>query len=785
MKKRRILLFFGVALSAVVLFEACRNPIMERWWEEREHSPTTPEGKSGANFGFVFFDANGGEPQPRPLRVLYGNQIPRLRAMTNIVNGRHQGFAGWFDEQGNQWNFETRQLRKEDDADEDGIITLRAKWSPAAYTVSFVTNFEQLSSPPLNQYGQEITVDDQHVIHGGSVIEPPVMPTGDGHGLVGWFLSNGHPFHSSHDNDSLWGRQWNFANDTVTDRIILYARWSMQTRTVHLQVNGGTRPDGQAISRLNFTVHTGTLGDTGGKIIDPGPIAREGYTFGGWFTDGLSFTNRWDFATGKVQDVDVFQDGFLVNDPFTLYAKWVPNIYIVSFSAGEVSNPASQEIQHGERVTAPELAQNHGRSLVGWFTADGGQWNFNTDAARSTMTLYARWEEATVFAKFHLGGLEAPGSQLNPVFRAPEEQQLRFGSRVSEPFMPALPVDKIESDWSFYAWYYHPSFGAPGATLADINTRAFREALEPWDFNRTINNDLNLFARWVPPVPGMVWVPRGSFVMGDSGVSGSPAIHHAYPTRLVTVDGFYISRTQVTQAQYREIMLTREMSGIPVFDNSLEPSNTRGDSNPVERVSWFDAIYYAILRTRRDGLNQVLEISDANTAFIPPTNNLRSINSAAVKVLNWNADGFRLPTEAEWEFAARGGHGSPGNFVYAGSNSAEAVAWFNATSSSRTQPVGGKQANALGIYDMSGNVSEWTWDALLSYRDIQQNVNNPRINGNLPDVDNAVARVRRGGGWSNTAANVRSVVRNSDTPDTAHWAIGFRVVRGPSTSNIW
>jgi formylglycine-generating enzyme required for sulfatase activity len=161
---------------------------------------------------------------------------------------------------------------------------------------------------------------------------------------------------------------------------------------------------------------------------------------------------------------------------------------------------------------------------------------------------------------------------------------------------------------------------------------------------------------------------------------------------------------------------------------------------------------------------------------IPPTPNLYTISSATF-ILNWNASGYRLPTEAEWEYAARGGHLSPGNFTYAGHNDANPVAWFNSNSSGRTHPVGEKQPNALGIFDMSGNVSEWCWDSVTSYKDYP----NPDTNhpGRTPFVA-GVDRIRRGGGWSNTIANVRSVVRNSEPPSAATWVIGFRVVRGPS-----
>jgi formylglycine-generating enzyme required for sulfatase activity len=220
---------------------------------------------------------------------------------------------------------------------------------------------------------------------------------------------------------------------------------------------------------------------------------------------------------------------------------------------------------------------------------------------------------------------------------------------------------------------------------------------------------------------------------------------------------------------------------------------SRNTVRPVERVSWYDAIEFCIeLTNRTPGLQQVYTMSNIQRSptALPgtPGQSIFPIVDATVTA-NWAANGFRLPTEAEWEFAARGGNGTPGNFIYSGSNNPEAVAWYNVTVGREpegmraTQMVGRLAPNALGIFDMSGNVSEWVWDWFASYTAIisghssSDAYNNPR--GPLSGTE----RVRRGGGWSNAAGNVRSVVRMSDTPGTATWVNGFRVARGPSV--IW
>jgi len=825
MQKIKRKAIIGLIVFICAFSAACSNSIMEKWWHEDSPSRSTPTAAprppdvSGVNFGVVFLDGKGGTPQPQPFRVLWDNKVPRVRVIE--PPNPTFGFAGWFDENGNKWDMDTRTVKPEDDVNGDGIITLTARWAQEYVTVKFVTNYDQIfgldtNKYPKNQQGNEIKVADQKIVPGNKLVEPPVIPTDGIYGLIGWFTQNGsaitNPAELSLINvNSRWDFENNTVNDPVNTTVTLYARWSTFSRTVHLQINGGTRPNGQELTRVNFTVFTGLGGSAGGKVIDPGPLSRDGHTFAGWFTESGV---EWNFSTSKINEVDLWDGGILRNDAFILHARWVPNIYYVTFDAnGGTPVPLKQSVVHGEMISRPHDMEPPPpapaeQAFSGWFTDlsnPATEWDFDKNIVTSSITLFAKWVPRNYTVRFYLGTGAGDSAGKIPQWNTPpgepflEQYYSDSNDRVIEPFMPALPGNDTTS-WSFLGWYVcWDSDDSVPSTVNTANAGWRQGYLQTYGFHQGVgvNTDLlrtegnvkvlNLYARWVPPVPDMVWVPKGSFVMGDSGVSGSPAAYHSYPIRRVTLDGFYISRYEVTEVNSPNGTI-RGYGNVMGVNPSQFSKNT---NRPVERVSWYDAIDYCMKLTELTFSpgNAVYSMSNRVTAPISGTGTpgIQSISSASVTA-TWNRIGYRLPTEAEWEYAARGGNDSPGNFAYAGGNDPNAVAWYNETVKSRpsgdqaTQPVGSKQPNGLGIYDMSGNVSEWVWDLFDSYKSTNPN-GNPLINPIGPASSPDGTRVRRGGSWSNAASNVRSVVRNSDNPGTAHWAIGFRVVRGAGV--IW
>ena len=235
------------------------------------------------------------------------------------------------------------------------------------------------------------------------------------------------------------------------------------------------------------------------------------------------------------------------------------------------------------------------------------------------------------------------------------------------------------------------------------------------DDKYTVYNKLPITVKGV--TFNMIKVEGGTFTMGATSEMTNPWDNEK-PTHQVTLSSYYIGETEVTQALWKAVM-------------GSNPSYFEGDNLPVEQVSWDDC-----------------------QVFIAKLNSLTGKK-------------FRLPTEAEWEYAARGGNKSH-HTQYIGSDNVDEVAWYENNSGSKTHTVKTKKANELGIYDMSGNVWEWCQDWYGSYSSESQN--------NPTGPESGTNRVSRGGSWFNYARFCRSSNRNFGTPDGRFYDHGLRLV---------
>jgi formylglycine-generating enzyme required for sulfatase activity len=248
------------------------------------------------------------------------------------------------------------------------------------------------------------------------------------------------------------------------------------------------------------------------------------------------------------------------------------------------------------------------------------------------------------------------------------------------------------------------------------------------------------------PVLGMqmVSIPKGSFTMGSG--SGESGRFDNETTRKVTIGAFAMGKFEVTQAQYERVM-------------GYNPSFFREANLPVETVTWYDAIEFCNKLSVMEGFSSVYTVSGRSPSTGYP------VNEAAVTA-NWSANGYRLPTEAEWEYACRAGGSSA---FHSGGNISNNTGWYVGNSGLRTHTVGSKPANKFGLYDMHGNIWEWCWDWYSLYSTGEGN--DPRG----PAI--GAHRVSRGGGWSWSERYLRSAYRGISTPDDPHKGLGLRVVR--------
>ena len=591
-----------------------------------------------------------------------------------------------------------------------GNVTLSASWKYTAYSVEYELNGGAAGS--VDEAKNNSLNPASFTIRTAEITLK--APSRTGYDFMGWFI-----------NSDCTGTAVEKIAGGAIGNVKLYASWKSISYKINYVLNGGTA--GSADEAKNAAENPAAY--TIEQNVSIKAAIRDGYAFAGWFKNS-SFTGN------RISSIEKGTTGEL-----TLYARWLKRCTVTYVSA---HGTAPSAFIKGETDTFTEeelpVLSEDGWLFKGWYVSGsageaGNKVEAGVYVVQGDLTLTAKWVEACRITY----------SSEKAVDDVPASIVVEKGSALSSAELPRLR----EKGFKMTGWF-------DGSTKISAGY--------------VVETNLSLAAVWeeyTGPDDGFIFVEGGTFQMGsESGDSDEKPVHS------VTVSDFYISPYELTQGEYEELCC--------YTSSSPSSSYGYGSQYPVYYVSWYDALVYCNLKSMQEGLTPSYIINGGTDPKNWPgiktisgkySCSYTSNNSTWDAVIcDFTADGYRLPTEAEWEYAANGGKKSQG-YTYSGSNTVDDVGWYTNNSGNKTHQVGTKNKNELDLYDMSGNVWEWCWDWYGSYSSDSTTDPIGAFSGSYP------YRVDRGGSWYKSASGLCVAFRSYGNPYGRGNSLGFRLVR--------
>ena len=677
-------------------------------------------GSKGLDFATVSFNTNGGSEIPSRT-VQIGDKISR--PVDPVMPGYY--LEGWYTDNDtflSEWDFFNDTVT----ANLIPLI-LHAKWEPVVYdtTTYVVTTFW---FAPLTNPGGTFITRGRPV---GTVLNEDVYsPTAAGYTFDGWYTDPG-----------LTDK---FAFESGISRPIyvgltgLWAKWIPDTAaifTVSYESNGGSPVDSEEIIDGSNRLYA----------IQPPDPAKTGYIFSGWYEDNNSFLLPYDFYTPVIGDI-------------TLYAKWepipvLPEYGTVTFNSNGGSEIPSRTVPLGSTITKPDDPILYGHAFLGWYT-DSAMVLDAYEFARpitGNLTLYAKWEKlATVTVVFNCNGGIIRGQVMTDIDKF--VMDIPLGEKIFPPdpvtlrreYSPTDPPHSIGGGdrYVFIDWY------SDNVTF-----------LNKFDFSVPVagTQTITIYAKWLPDY--MTKINSGEFMMGTL-ISDPGSLASERPQHEVKISKFYLSSYQVTRELWAYVMSHPMFSATP--DPNPSRSTSVGTNLPVETISWYEALVFCNRLSIIEGLAPVYTISNTTNPDNWGTKGQIPVNASTVwdrVTVDNNACGFRMPTEAEWEYACKADTTTP---YRTGSAITASQANFN-NSTTGTTVVGSYPENLWDLYDMHGNVWEWCWD-WFNEKDYYATSPVQDPPGPSSSGTSGGTRVLRGGCYNSDALATRSANRFRHIP---------------------